>query len=204
MSSLDELNFVAYIYGRGEGYFKPPPSAYNNNDCSLWFAASAAFFSPAVTKVDQCHVNMPDVAEMSLPLLFSSAFLSSTLLPGGSEAVLLYMLREGAAAPLVLWAVASLGNILGGVSGWIIGWWAARMARGRRVLRNNHHYRRACMRLRRWGSPALLFSWLPVVGDPLCVAAGWLRVGFFSALTFIALGKAVRYGVLVLMAMPAP
>jgi membrane protein YqaA with SNARE-associated domain len=140
---------------------------------------------------------------MSLSLLFSSAFLSSTLLPGGSEAVLVYMVREGVAAPLMLWAVASLGNILGGVSGWLLGWWLARTTGGRRI-RANRSYRRASMRLRRWGSPALLLSWLPVIGDPLCVAAGWLRVGFFSALAFIAAGKAVRYGVLVYVAMPAP
>jgi membrane protein YqaA with SNARE-associated domain len=57
---------------------------------------------------------------------------------------------------------------------------------------------RAIERLRRFGSPALLLSWLPVVGDPLCFAAGWLRQSFLLSLLFIALGKAARYTAIVL------
>ena len=61
-------------------------------------------------------------------------------------------------------------------------------------------YRQALVRLQRWGSPALLFAWLPVVGDPLCVAAGWLRQGWLPVTLFIALGKGARYLAVVALA----
>ena len=60
--------------------------------------------------------------------------------------------------------------------------------------------RRAVARLRRWGSPALLLAWLPVVGDPLCLAAGWLRMSFWLSLLFIAVGKVARYAAILLLA----
>jgi membrane protein YqaA with SNARE-associated domain len=136
---------------------------------------------------------------VDLSILFSAAFLSATLLPGGSELVLLDMLREGAQRPAVLWAVASAGNTLGGMSGWLFGRWSARLACDRHRTAGTGD-RRARMWLRRWGGAALLFSWVPVVGDPLCVAAGWLRIGFLATFVFVTTGKAMRYGVLVVAA----
>ena len=58
-------------------------------------------------------------------------------------------------------------------------------------------------RIRTYGSPALLLSWLPVIGDPLCAAAGWLRVPWYRALLFIALGKIARYTVVLFVAREA-
>lgn len=129
-----------------------------------------------------------------LPGLFLSAFLSSTLLPGGSEALLAALALHGAHEPLALLAVATVGNALGGMTSWGIGWWLARRFPDRTL--EGHHHQRAAERLRRWGSPLLLLSWLPVVGDPLCVAAGWLRMGWLPSLIFIALGKGARYALL--------
>ena len=57
---------------------------------------------------------------------------------------------------------------------------------------------RALARIRRWGSPLLLLSWLPLVGDPLCVAAGWAGVRLLPATLFITLGKGARYAALIL------
>lgn len=114
--------------------------------------------------------------------LFLSSFLSATLLPGNSEIVLLAVLHE---APSLKWpavAVATLGNALGGMSSYLIGRLLPQPAEGR-----------ALTWLRRYGPAALLLSWVPVVGDGLCVASGWLRHNALAAAAFIALGKAARY-----------
>jgi len=135
---------------------------------------------------------------MSLWGLFASGFLSSTLLPGGSEVALLYLARTGETPSLTLLAVATLGNTLGGLTSWLLGWWLARRWPGEALVKPSQ--RRALAWLHRHGSPILLLSWLPVVGDPLCLAAGWLRVGLPAATLFIAAGKAGRYGVLLWVA----
>lgn len=125
--------------------------------------------------------------------LFVSAFISSTLLPGGSEVVLAVLAHQGARDLPLLLTVATTGNTLGGMSSWAIG----RLLPARRLDRPA--YRRAVERIRRWGSPALLLSWLPIVGDPLCVAGGWLRIHWLMALVMIAAGKAARYAVILFL-----
>jgi len=135
-----------------------------------------------------------DAAVAGLTGLFTSAFLSATLLPGGSEAVLAYLVHSDEHDPFTLLVVASAGNTLGGMSSWLIG----------RLLPPGRLQRRelqpAVARMARLGSPALLLSWVPVVGDPLCAAAGWLRVPWQRALLFIAAGKIARYAVVLLLA----
>ena len=135
---------------------------------------------------------MPDPG---LWTLFSSAFISSTLLPGGSEALLAWLVRAREIPAAQLWLAATLGNSLGALTSWGIGWWLARRFPARDLVKPAQ--RRAVERVRRWGSPLLLLSWLPVVGDPLCVAAGWLRISLPAAILFIALGKGVRYALIV-------
>ena len=135
--------------------------------------------------------------QSELWLLFSSAFISSTLLPGGSEALLLYYASEGVHDKTTLGLVATVGNALGGMTSWAIGRVIIWRFPARRLQEEKHQ--RALERIERWGSPLLLFSWLPVIGDPLCVAAGWLKVNVFKALVFITLGKAGRYAFLLLL-----
>jgi len=135
-------------------------------------------------------------SDWSLWGLFLSAFISSTLLPGGSEAVLILLAAESTGDKLVLLAVATLGNTLGGMSSWALGRFIAWRFPSRRFAAKEQ---RAIARLQRWGSPILLLSWLPVIGDPLCLAAGWLRIHWLSSLVFIAVGKAARYAVLLLL-----
>ncbi len=127
----------------------------------------------------------------ALPALFLSAFISSSLMPGGSEALFAAMLWHGGQSPAALLLVATAGNTLGGMSSWGIGRLLARRRPAGRMAQ-----RVALERLRRWGPAALLLSWLPFVGDPLCVAAGWLRVHWAAALLLIGLGKAGRYAAL--------
>ena len=135
-------------------------------------------------------------SDWSLWGLFLSAFISSTLLPGGSEAVLVLLAAESGTDKLLLLAVATLGNTLGGMSSWALGRVIAWRFPARRFAAKEQ---RAIARLQHWGSPVLLLSWLPVVGDPLCLAAGWLRIHWLPSLVFIAVGKAARYAVLLLL-----
>lgn len=136
------------------------------------------------------------VQEWGLWGLFASAFVSSTLFPGGSEVVLLALALEKTHAVSTLFVVATVGNVIGGMTSWGIGRWLAVRFPGRRLT---HPRQQAVLRqLQRWGSPLLLLSWLPVIGDPLCLVAGWLRINPWLALLFTAIGRGCRYAVLLL------
>lgn len=120
----------------------------------------------------------------SLISLFASSLLAATLLPGGSEAVLFAVLK---ASPQLYWPaliVATFGNTLGGMSSYLIG----------RLIPQQKELKYLNL-LRRYGSPALLLAWAPLIGDALCVAAGWLRLNWLWAMGFMAAGKFVRYWV---------
>ncbi len=132
---------------------------------------------------------------MSLWLLFISAFVSSTLFPGGSEAVLAYLAANGEHSLFLLITIATLGNTLGAMTSWGIGWLISTRYSTKRLVKKSQQ--KAVARLRKYGSPILLLSWLPVVGDPLCVAAGWLRLHWLPSLLFIAVGKLLRYVVVI-------
>lgn len=125
---------------------------------------------------------------ISLWILFSSSFLASTLLPGGSEALFLYTLSEAVHPAWLIVAVATVGNTLGSLTNWLIGWLVARK---RPLVRESD--KKALARVERYGSPVLLLAWLPVVGDPLCLAAGWAGVPLVRATFFITVGKLGRY-----------
>ena len=126
---------------------------------------------------------MPAMDETSsLWALFASSFLAATLLPGGSEFVFAGILN---AKPHLYWpalAVATVGNTLGGMSSYLIG----------RVIPQ-----RAELKGLKWvqsyGSPVLLAAWVPILGDPLCVAAGWLRINPWLSTLFMTIGKFARY-----------
>jgi membrane protein YqaA with SNARE-associated domain len=123
---------------------------------------------------------------VGLGTLFLSSFLAATLLPGGSEVVFGALLLSDTVTLASALAVATLGNTLGGLSTYLIG----------RLVPDTKTDARMVGWLRRWGSPVLLLSWLPLVGDALCLAAGWLRVRALWATVFIAVGKGVRYWVI--------
>ena len=135
------------------------------------------------------------IEDFTLGGLFLSAFLSSTVLPGSSEVVLAVIANQKAHDPWVLLSVATAGNTLGGMSSWGLGLLISWRFPFSKLSKPNQQ--RAIERIQRWGSPALLFSWVPMVGDPLCIAAGWLRVNGWVALLFIGIGKALRYAAIV-------
>lgn len=126
--------------------------------------------------------------------LFGSAFISATVAPGGSEAVLAYLVREGTHPNALLLTVATVGNTLGALTTLLLGYWT-----GLRLpadLPEHQARHRAVMSIRRWGLPILLLSWLPIVGDGFCFAAGWLRMPLGWSLLLIAIGKWGRYAVI--------
>lgn len=123
-----------------------------------------------------------DAGEFSLGALFFSSFLAATLLPGGSEAVLFGVLKLD---PALLWpalALATLGNTLGGMSSYLLG----------RILPEQKNLR-GLEWVRRYGAVTLLLAWAPLIGDGLCVAAGWLRLNALWVAVFMAVGKLARY-----------
>ena len=132
---------------------------------------------------------------MSLWFLFFSAFISSTLFPGGSEAVLAYLASNGEYDLFLLITIATLGNTLGAMTSWGIGRLISIRYSTEKLSKASQQ--KAVARLQKYGSPVLLVSWLPVVGDPLCVAAGWLRIHWLYSLVFIAVGKLMRYLVVI-------
>ncbi len=123
---------------------------------------------------------------VGLGALFVSSFLAATLLPGGSEVVFSALLMSDSVGVGAALLVATLGNTLGGLSTYLIG----------RLVPERNTDARMIGWLRRWGAPALLLSWMPLIGDALCLAAGWLRVHGLYATVFIAAGNGARYWVL--------
>lgn len=131
--------------------------------------------------------------DSALWILFSTGFLSATLLPGGSEANFILLLKQNNESIATLVLVAALGNTLGGMTNY----WLGRLVPSR--TSNQKYTQKAIMWLQRFGYWTLLFSWLPIIGDPLCLAAGWLRLKQIWCCLFIAIGKTIRYVVLALV-----
>ena len=122
--------------------------------------------------------------------LFSSGFIASTLLPGGSELLLLYLLDQQQLPVWQLLTVVTLGNTLGGLVTWAMGYWVARRFPTQHL---SPRQQQAQQWFSRYGAPVLLLSWLPLIGDPLCFISGWLRQRFWLCALLIAAGKAARY-----------
>jgi membrane protein YqaA with SNARE-associated domain len=122
--------------------------------------------------------------EAGLLGLFLSSFLAATLLPGGSEVVLFALVRlhpEQATTALIL---ATIGNTLGGMTTYGMA----------RLLPQAKLPERSAVATRH-GAPILILAWAPIVGDALCAAAGWLRLPWLQCALWMALGKGLRYGV---------
>ena len=138
-------------------------------------------------------------ADAGLWGLFFSAFASATVLPGSSELVMTALVT---AYPHLAWwalAVAVGGNVLGCLLTFGMGW-AGRQGyeRFQGVRARVDMESQRVQNLRRRGPPALILSFLPLVGDALVLAAGWLNMPFWQSMAWIALGKATRYAVLLL------
>ncbi len=130
--------------------------------------------------------------------LFVSALLAATILPFSSEAVLVGLMAAGHYDVIGLWALASLGNVLGACINWGLGRFCLHWQDRRWFPVSRDQLDRAGTWVSRYGVWSLLFAWLPVIGDPLTFAAGIMRVDFRLFVVLVAIGKAGRYAVLVL------
>ena len=134
--------------------------------------------------------------------MFASAFLAATIVPFASEITLAAALAAGGAVPWLV-VVATLGNTLGAIVNWVLGRYIERF-RGRRWFpANARQLERAQAWFRRYGVWTLLLAWVPVVGEPLTVIAGAMRVRIVPFLILVATGKGLRYVVLALAAADA-
>lgn len=125
--------------------------------------------------------------------LFLSAFVSATLIPGSSEVLLAYLALNSPLSSSALLLIATAGNSLGAITTWGLGFL---LSRGYPLERwRKQPSARALQWVQRWGVWSLLLSWLPVLGDALCLAAGWLCLPAMSCAVAIVVGKALRYGI---------
>lgn len=127
--------------------------------------------------------------------LFASALVSSTLFPGGSEALLLLHLQEENNHAYLLVCMATLGNVLGSIITYVMGRFGFQLSH-RWFRISQERLNRAENYFTRFGTPALLFAWLPIIGDPLCLVAGILRYHLAWFILYISLGKLARYSFL--------
>lgn len=128
--------------------------------------------------------------EYGLSTLFVAAFVSATLIPIGSEPALFGLLKLN---PDLFWPaifVATAGNTLGGM----LDWW---MGYGAHEVVDKYGHKAAHVKALRWlerlGPKACVLSFLPIVGDPLCAVAGWLRMPFWPCSAYMLVGKFARY-----------
>ena len=134
--------------------------------------------------------------------LFAVSFLASTILPLGSEWLLVMMLANGY-DPVSTVGTATAGNYLGAVTTYLIGMFGGNWLIVKVLRVSPEQQERARDYYRRYGSFSLFFSWLPVIGDPLCMVGGLLRINFGLFTVLVASGKLARYAVTAWLAMRA-
>ena len=133
-----------------------------------------------------------------LSLVFSG-FIAASLFPASSELLLVALFQQGY-TPWLLWLAATIGNTLGSCVNWAIGWEIGKFQHKRWFPVTPLQLETAQTHFRRYGSWSLLLAWLPVVGDPLTLVAGVLRMRFVMFLMLVATGKGLRYAVVIYMA----
>ncbi len=135
----------------------------------------------------------------ALVALFVAALLAATLLPLSSEILLLTLLHQGY-SPLSLWLAATLGNVLGALINWYLGAYLCRFADRRWFPVSAVQLESARQRFQRLGQWSLLLAWVPIIGDPLTVLAGVLRIPVNGFMALMLLAKGGRYAVVIALA----
>lgn len=128
---------------------------------------------------------------MSYFSLFLTSFASATLLPGGSEALFIYLLSKHL-SPTLLLAIATLGNTLGSFINYILGKYATDFALSKGYMKEKHLIKASSV-FEKYGAWSLLFSWLPIIGDPLTFVAGIVRYSWWKFLMIVGFAKFARY-----------
>ena len=141
----------------------------------------------------QTVLHLLALPEYGLSTVFVVSFVSATLLPLGSEPAVLGLIQLNPSQYWPVIFVATIGNTLGGAVDWWMGYGANQISRHDAP---NSAHGRALTWLARLGPKACLLAWLPIVGDPLCTLAGWLRLPFWPCVTYMLIGKFFRYFVM--------
>lgn len=134
---------------------------------------------------------------MTYLILFISAFVSATLIPFGSEALLIYDIKEGFNIPLLLF-VATLGNSLGSIVNYFLGLKGEeylikkKLLKEKSILKTKKYFDK-------YGAFCILFSWLPIIGDPITFIAGILKFNLKLFILLVVIVKFLRYFVIFLL-----
>ena len=125
--------------------------------------------------------------------LFSISFLAATILPLSSELMLAGLIATSNYDNLLLLIVASFGNVLGSITNWILGFYSRNLTIKKWVPFKGKQIENSSRWFNKFGKWSLLFAWVPIIGDPLTLIAGLLRVKFIEFLILVTIGKVSRY-----------
>lgn len=124
--------------------------------------------------------------------LFIAAFLAATILPIGSEVVLVGLLLNDFSPTWVV-TVATIGNVLGSIINYVIGFFGSAFFIYKVLKISPQKFEKAQVAFEKWGAVSLLLAWVPIIGDPLTVIAGVLRINIWLFLVLVTIGKLGRY-----------
>jgi len=124
--------------------------------------------------------------------LFLASFLAATILPLGSEVVIVSLLLNDFNPSLVV-SVATVGNVLGSLVNYAIGVFGSAYLIHRFLKISDERFNKAKQRFEKWGAASLLLAWMPIIGDPITVMAGVLRINIWQFLALVTIGKLGRY-----------
>jgi len=125
--------------------------------------------------------------------LFVISFLAATILPFSSELTLAGLIATSNYDNLLLLIVASFGNVLGAVVNWVLGFYSRNFSTKKWFPFKDEQIEKSSIWFNKFGRWSLLFAWVPIIGDPLTLAAGLLRVKFIEFLILVTIGKLSRY-----------
>jgi len=125
--------------------------------------------------------------------LFIISFLAATILPFSSELTLAGLVATSSYDNSLLLIIASLGNVLGSVVNWILGFYSRNLSTKRWFPFKDEQIEKSSKWFNKFGRWSLLFAWVPIIGDPLTLAAGLLRIRFIEFLVLVTIGKVSRY-----------
>jgi len=125
--------------------------------------------------------------------LFTISFLAATILPLSSELMLAGLIATSNYDNLLLLIVASFGNVLGSIINWILGFYSRNLTIKKWVPFKGKQIENSSRWFNKFGKWSLLFAWVPIIGDPLTLVAGLLRVKFIEFLILVTIGKVSRY-----------
>ena len=130
--------------------------------------------------------------------LFLASFLAATILPLSSEIVLIFLLLNDL-NPTILVCIATFGNVLGSFVNYALGFWGSLFLVKKASRISEDGFTKAKQRFQKYGVYSLFFAWVPVIGDPLTIVAGVLKINFLIFLILVTLGKFLRYVIIAMV-----